>query len=160
MRCWNGAGAFTFLKWSLRNSQFPRQVWGRAIVQLQRVGLDIASLCGNHYVAGFEPRLVSLSKALYHICFICGQGCKWWSHRPKVTLPVIWDVKPIIHMYIFTGTENIVLCLMTGSSGICLETRSKIQKREVAFVSPTRSQIHPPDEVGGTWSAWPLSSLW
>ena len=41
-----------------------------------------------------------LSKALYHTCFICGQRCKWWSRRPKLTLSVISDVKPIIYIYI------------------------------------------------------------
>ena len=63
--------------------------------------LAIASLCGNHYVAGFESRLVLLSKALYHTCFICGQRCKWWSRRPKLTLSVISDVKPIIYILHF-----------------------------------------------------------
>ena len=33
--------------------------------------LAIASLCGDHYVAGLEPRLVPLSTALYHTYFIC-----------------------------------------------------------------------------------------
>ena len=33
-----------------------------------------------------------LSKALYHTCFICGQRCKWWSRRPKLTSSVISDV--------------------------------------------------------------------
>ena len=56
------------------------------------------SSCGNHYVAGFEPRLVPLSKALYHTCFICGQRCKWWSRLPKLTSLVISDVKPIIYI--------------------------------------------------------------
>ena len=64
----------------------------------QVFGLAIASLCGNHYVAGFEPRLVPLSKALYHTCFICGQRCKWWSRWPKLTSSVISDVKPIIYI--------------------------------------------------------------
>ena len=42
-----------------------------------------------------------LSKALYHTCFICGQRCKWWSRRPKLTSSVISDVKPIIYIYIY-----------------------------------------------------------
>ena len=38
-----------------------------------------------------------LRQALCHTCFICEQRCKWWSHRPKLTLPVFSDVKPIIY---------------------------------------------------------------
>ena len=67
----------------------------------QCVELPIASLCGNHYVACFEPRLVPLSKVLYHTCFICGQRCKWWSRQPKLTSSVISDMKPIIYIYRF-----------------------------------------------------------
>ena len=48
-----------------------------------------------------NPRLVPLSKALYHTCFICGQRCKWWSRRPKLTSSVISDVKPIIYIFFF-----------------------------------------------------------
>ena len=44
--------------------------------------------------------LVLVSKALYHTCFICGQRCKRWSRRPKLTSSVISDVKPIIYIYI------------------------------------------------------------
>ena len=43
-------------------------------------------------------RLVPLSKALYHICFICRQRCNWWSRWPKLTWSVISDVKPIINI--------------------------------------------------------------
>ena len=46
------------------------------------VGLAIASLCSNYYVACFKARFVPLSKVLYHTCFICGQS---WSRRPKLT---------------------------------------------------------------------------
>ena len=42
-----------------------------------------------------------LSKVLYHTCFICGQRCKRWSHRPKLTSSVISDVKPIIYFFFF-----------------------------------------------------------
>ena len=49
----------------------------------------------------FEPRLVPLSKAPYHTCFICGQRCKWWSRRPKLTSSVISDVKQIIYIFFF-----------------------------------------------------------
>ena len=42
--------------------------------------------------------------ALYHTCFICGQRCKCWSHRPKLTSSMISDVKPII--YIFLLKDN------------------------------------------------------
>ena len=38
---------------------------------------------------------------LYHTCFICGQRCKWWSRRPKLTSSVISDIKPIIYIYFF-----------------------------------------------------------
>ena len=31
--------------------------------------------------------------------FICGQRCKWWSHRPKLTSSVISDVKLIIYIF-------------------------------------------------------------
>ena len=42
-----------------------------------------------------------LSKALYHTCFIRGQGCKWWSRCLKLTSSVISNVKPNIYIYIF-----------------------------------------------------------
>ena len=42
-------------------------------------------------------RLVPLSKALYHTCFICGQRCKWWFRRLKLTSSVISDVKPMTY---------------------------------------------------------------
>ena len=32
--------------------------------------------------------------------FICGQRCKWWSHRPKLTSSVISDVKLIIYIFL------------------------------------------------------------
>ena len=67
--------------------------------------MAIASLCSNHYVASFEPRLVPLSKLLYHTCCICGQRCKCWSRRPKLTSSVISDVKHII--YIFTYGQKL-----------------------------------------------------
>ena len=41
------------------------------------------------------PAFVSLCKTLYQTCFSRGQGCKWWSYRPKVTSSVLSDVKPI-----------------------------------------------------------------
>ena len=34
------------------------------------VGLANALLCGNHYVSSFEPRLVPLSKVLYHLLLL------------------------------------------------------------------------------------------
>ena len=74
--------------------------WGWDCRTSECVGLAIASLCSNHYIAGFEPRLVLLSKALYHTCFICGQRCKFWSRRPKLTLSVISDVKLIIYIFL------------------------------------------------------------
>ena len=73
--------------------------YGAGIAERLCVGLAIISLCSNHYVAGFEPRLMPLSKALYHTCFICGQRCKWWSRRPKLTSSVISDVKPMLHFF-------------------------------------------------------------
>ena len=53
----------------------------------------------KYYAACVDPRLVPLSKALYHTCFIFGQRCKWWSCRLKWTLSAISDVKPIIYIY-------------------------------------------------------------
>ena len=51
--------------------------------------------------SGFESGLCPpLSKALYHICVICGQRCKWWACRPKLSSSVISDVKSIIYIYI------------------------------------------------------------
>ena len=47
-----------------------------------------------------------LSKALYHTCFTCGQRCKWWSRRPKLTSSVISDVKPIIYIIFFFFTHR------------------------------------------------------
>ena len=73
---------------------------------------------GNHYVAGLEPRLVPLSKALYHTCFICGQRCKRWSRRPKLTSSVISDVKPIIYIYILLEYQPFS-CLHQIHSVIC-----------------------------------------
>ena len=61
---------------------------------------------GNKYVAGFESRLVLLSKTLYHTCFICGQRCKWWSRRPKLTSSVISHVKPIIYIFYILHIAN------------------------------------------------------
>ena len=46
------------------------------------------------------PRFVSLSKTRYHTCFIRGEGCKWWSPRPKLTSFVISDLKPIITWFV------------------------------------------------------------
>ena len=65
-----------------------------------QITFTMVQMHGNHYVAGLEPRLVPLSKALYHTCFICGHRCKRWSRRPKLTSSVISDVKPIIYIYI------------------------------------------------------------
>ena len=62
----------------------------------------------DHYVAGFESRLVLLSKALYHTCFICGQRCKCWSRRPKLTSSVISDVKPIIYILSHLDLVNLL----------------------------------------------------
>ena len=81
-------------------------LWGRDSRMGQCVGLAIASLCGNYYVAGFESRLALLSKALYHTCFICGQRCKRWFRRPKLTSSVISDVKPIIYILHFVNDLN------------------------------------------------------
>ena len=54
-----------------------------------------------HWV--FEPQLVPPSKALYQTCFTCGQRCKCWSRRPKLTSSVISDVECIIYIfYIYT----------------------------------------------------------
>ena len=43
----------------------------------------------------------SCTTALYHACFICGQRCKWWSQRPKLTSSVISDFKPILYSFFF-----------------------------------------------------------
>ena len=45
----------------------------------------------------------------YHICWMCEQRCKCWSHRPKMTSSVISDVTPIIYIYIY-----IFLCSNCG----------------------------------------------
>ena len=57
-----------------------------------------------HYTGnvGSSPRLVSVNTALYHTCFIRGQGCNWRSQRPNLTSSVISDVKPIIYFVTFT----------------------------------------------------------
>ena len=45
------------------------------IVELRATG---ATLCSElRSVVGSYPRLVPLSMAVYHTCFIRGQGCKW-----------------------------------------------------------------------------------
>ena len=90
------------------------------------VGLAIASLRGNHYVACFEPRLAPLSKVLHHTCFICGQRCKCWSRRPKLTSSVISDVKLIIFIYIY------IFVLFSNAFGRCItkDTARCVQSRE------------------------------
>ena len=65
--------------------------------------------CHAKKVGSFRG-LCILSKALYHACFICGQSCKWWSHRPKLTSSVISDVTPIIYIFTRLGM-NIITCL-------------------------------------------------
>ena len=75
-------------------------------------------------VAQFEPRLVPISKALYHTCFICGQRCKWWSHRPKLTSSVISDVKAIIYICIYNWSEHSML-LFRAMSDIDLVSVTK-----------------------------------
>ena len=47
-----------------------------------------------------NPWRVSLSKVVYHTCFICGQRCKCWSRQLKLTLSVISGVKPIIYIFV------------------------------------------------------------
>ena len=44
---------------------------------------DITLCIALRCVVGSYPRLVPLSNALYHTCFIRGQSRKWWSRRPK-----------------------------------------------------------------------------
>ena len=56
--------------------------------------------------SAFISHLVPLSKALYHACFICGQRCKWWSSRPKLTLSVISDAKTYHVHFTFTCTVD------------------------------------------------------
>ena len=56
--------------------------------------------------AGFEPRLVPLSKALYHTCFICGQRCKCWSRRPKLTSSVIQTLNLSFTFYIYSQSST------------------------------------------------------
>ena len=89
-------------------------LWGQDSRTAWCFGPAIASLCGNHYIACFEPWFVPLSKVIYHTCFICEQRCKCWSHRLKLTSLVISDVKPIIYIYFlfyFRFTLNVVsLC--------------------------------------------------
>ena len=62
------------------------------------IGLAIASLCHNHYIACFKPRHVPLSKAHYHTYIICGQRRKLWSCRLKLTSSLISNIKPIIYI--------------------------------------------------------------
>ena len=105
------------------------------IFKMQFSVITIACLwgqCGNHYVAGFEPRLVLLSKALYHTCFICVQRCKWWSHRPKLTSSVISDVKPII--YIFYKRMNFTNC--TLPLGYFIGRKAALPTISVCFIKP------------------------
>ena len=59
----------------------------------------------------FEPRLVPLSRALYHTCFIYGQRCKCWSRRPKLISSVISDVKLVIYINIL-DVDYLVSSLM------------------------------------------------
>ena len=42
-----------------------------------------------------------LSKILFYTCFTCGQRCKCWSRRPKLTSSVISDVSYINFIYLF-----------------------------------------------------------
>ena len=68
-------------------------------------------------------RLVLQSKALYHTCFICGQRCKCWTRRPKLTSSVISDVKPII--YIFYIYVSIVYNI-SGTTMLCGATAKSV----------------------------------
>ena len=56
--------------------------------------------------SGFLSRLVLLSEALYHACFMSGQRCNWWSRRPKLTSLVISDVKRIIYIFQMKNQMN------------------------------------------------------
>ena len=64
----------------------------------------------------FVSRLVLLSKALYHACFIWEQRCKWWSCLPKVTSWVITDVKSMIYIRIFIYSMQNMLVYSTQCS--------------------------------------------
>ena len=59
-----------------------------------------------HYVGNVTSftRLVSLSKTLYHTCFIRRQGCKWWCCWLKLTVAVIFYVKRIIYSFFYMIT--------------------------------------------------------
>ena len=76
----------------------------------------------------FNPQLVPLSKVLYHTCFICGQRCKCWSRRPKLTSSVISDVKPIIYIFFFFN-----IC---GQRCKCLSCQSKLTSSVISDVKP------------------------
>ena len=57
--------------------------------------------------SGFVSRLVFLSKALYHACFICEQRCRWWSRRPKLTSLVILNIKPLIKFTVYIYSSRL-----------------------------------------------------
>ena len=67
---------------------------------VQRAAYRTIRCACMHYASkvGSFPRLASLSKTLYHTCFIREQGYKWWSYRLKLTPSVILDAKPIIYI--------------------------------------------------------------
>ena len=75
-----------------RAFHFCAPLWGR-------VSLVARALDWHAEKVGLYPRLVPLRKALYHGFFICGQRCKWWSRRLKLTSSVISGVKPIIYIF-------------------------------------------------------------
>ena len=102
--CSQGTVASTMLNEKHKNG-YSSCTWGGNSRTGYCVGLAIALLCGNHYVACFEPRLVPLSKVLFRSCFICGQRCKCWFRQPKLTSLVISDVKPIIYIYIYFSSS-------------------------------------------------------
>ena len=76
------------------------------------------------------PRLVHLSKALYHTCFICGQRCKCWSRRPQLTSSVISDDKAIIYIYIYNKWQERVLRSNPGWLLFSLSGKAKASRRK------------------------------
>ena len=92
--------------------------WGTSTLTCFRLLLRCAAIITLRCV--FEPQRLPLSKALYHTCFICGQRCKCWSRRLKLTSSVISDVKPIIYIYIYIyilrATDNNKKWVMTKAT--------------------------------------------
>ena len=79
-----------------------------------------------------------LNKVLCHTCFVCGQRCKCWSHRPKLTLSVISDVNLLFTFSLFLFNLATKGCGILPQEGATIDIFSsntpKLQLSDVLFI--------------------------